>query len=562
MKELYSSQMLRQIVNEAIENTKNEFQPVFGKDVEKDNKKINADSYKETEDRTKAVEGPVGGIDVNEETNTKAQDDFERSSKGNDRLKYDLPLSDKTKERIEKYMTGKTNKEVAPGESIKGNEKFVNKSKKLNKWDIDNPGHNTSVDQIAPIEKLANLKKDSFVKENKMINEAEEIIIKGNFGYGWEDVDAYDSNDYKRANANFKEYLKSGDGGQYKMVRRRIKKPQPQPVGRNETKFKKGDTIKETKTNKRLKLIGVKENKVQLLETKTNKKFFITKENFKKGLKEGKLLKEGGWVLDPQDIEFIGQIDPNQKIFWIKIWSGSGYMLLPTVVSADNVYKALYKIGTEWEKNGDPRLVSQEEYNRVQNEEGDEVAEEMYISDDNGHFFLEENFSVNEITPEKLTELAGDLVPWANKQPQQENIKRLHFKRRTFLSEQYMFDLIPEDYKKDGKKFFMKDKDENEFLIEWSTDENKPFILEHRNKKMVKESINKFHHLSNYKSSDYLKKITPETRMNETDLLKNQILENKGFTTKEVINENVDENTFVKKQMSGMFDLMNRMNNL
>ncbi|MCK9544506.1 MAG: hypothetical protein M0R03_21005, partial [Novosphingobium sp.] len=147
--------------------SKDEFAPVFGKDVVKNNKKYNDESYKLTKKRTNAIEGAVGGIEITEENDTDAQVAFERSSKGNERLKYDLPVSDRTKEHIEKHIVGKNGKEVAPGESVKGNEKFLKKAKRLNKWDNENPGHNTSVDQIAPIEKTANLKKHSGVKENR-----------------------------------------------------------------------------------------------------------------------------------------------------------------------------------------------------------------------------------------------------------------------------------------------------------------------------------------------------------------------------------------------------------
>jgi len=263
--------LTKRMIKEA--KSKDEFAPVFGKDVVKNNKKYNDESYKLTKKRTNAIEGAVGGIEITEENDTDAQVAFERSSKGNERLKYDLPVSDRTKEHIEKHIVGKNGKEVAPGESVKGNEKFLKKAKRLNKWDNENPGHNTSVDQIAPIEKTANLKKHSGVKENR---------------------------------------------------------------------------------------------------------------------------------------------------------------------------------------------------------------------------------------------------------------KRLNFKRTLFLSEEHMFNLIPEDFKKDGYKFYMKDRDDNDFLLEWSDKENKPFILDSVNKNMINESFNTFHRLLNYKSSDYVKTTTPKMRVNESKVVKEQVLKNKN----------------------------------
>lgn len=92
-------------------------------------------------------------------------------------------------------------------------------------------------------------------------------------------------------------------------------------------------------------------------------------------------------------------------------------------------------------------------------------------------------------------------------------MKRLHFKNTTFLNEEQMLKRIPDDYKVDGNKFLMKDSKGNEYLIECKKDKLcedyvHVNVLEHNcGTQSIVEQLDKFYHLSGYKSSDYNKKI-------------------------------------------------------
>ena len=59
MERKYNVGDLRRIIKERVE-TKQEFEPVFGKNVPKDNKKINDDAYKEITKETGAYDGGLG----------------------------------------------------------------------------------------------------------------------------------------------------------------------------------------------------------------------------------------------------------------------------------------------------------------------------------------------------------------------------------------------------------------------------------------------------------------------------------------------------------------------
>ena len=96
-------------------------------------------------------------------------------------------------------------------------------------------------------------------------------------------------------------------------------------------------------------------------------------------------------------------------------------------------------------------------------------------------------------------------------------MKRLNFKKTSFINEDHIMDLIPEEYKINENRFYMKDKDDNDYLIEWSEDEGKGVILEHTNETLINESFDKFNKLINYKSSDHMKTTSGSMRINENN---------------------------------------------
>lgn len=94
-------------------------------------------------------------------------------------------------------------------------------------------------------------------------------------------------------------------------------------------------------------------------------------------------------------------------------------------------------------------------------------------------------------------------------------IKTIFFKKTEFLTEGHMFSRIPDEFKNEGSTFKMKDKTGNEYLVEWS--DNRPNIIEHKNKKGLEESVNRMKALFNYKPADNVKVSTSSARLNENN---------------------------------------------
>ena len=94
-------------------------------------------------------------------------------------------------------------------------------------------------------------------------------------------------------------------------------------------------------------------------------------------------------------------------------------------------------------------------------------------------------------------------------------ISVLNFKNTTFLNESHMISRIPDEYKVDGKRFKVKDSAENEFIVEWK--EGEPNVLSYENKRKINESLEKFHKLSGYNSTQQFKKSSNQSRLNENN---------------------------------------------
>ena len=99
------------------------------------------------------------------------------------------------------------------------------------------------------------------------------------------------------------------------------------------------------------------------------------------------------------------------------------------------------------------------------------------------------------------------------KQFNESHVKTVLFKKTEFLNEAHMISRIPDDFKKNGTSFKMKDKNGSEYLVEW--DNNKANIIEHTNKKGMDESISRMKELFDYKTSDT--KTNYSDRLNEND---------------------------------------------
>ena len=55
----------------------------------------------------------------------------------------------------------------------------------------------------------------------------------------------------------------------------------------------------------------------------------------------------------------------------------------------------------------------------------------------------------------------------------EDKFTRIRFKNTSFVTENHMISRIPDEYKINGKKFIMEDKNSNEYLVEWYNDEPK-----------------------------------------------------------------------------------------
>ena len=106
---------LRRIIKERVES-KNEFEPVFGKNVPKDNKKINDQAYQDIKKETEAYDGGLGaerkkGVSVTTANNRGMSDlDYDSISK---------PFKEKVKSQIKGYTS-------AENEKLHKNDEFGN----------------------------------------------------------------------------------------------------------------------------------------------------------------------------------------------------------------------------------------------------------------------------------------------------------------------------------------------------------------------------------------------------------------------------------------------------
>lgn len=169
-------------------------------------------------------------------------------------------------------------------------------------------------------------------------------------------------------------------------------------------------------------------------------------------------------------------------------------------VNGDKENEKIYK---EFKKSGEEQQKNEKELKKSglqAREWPDEVFDKgnMYESRD-GFDMRQMLNSINE----KIT----------RKQFNESHVKTVLFKKTEFLNEAHMISRIPDDFKKNGTSFKMKDKNGSEYLVEW--DNNKANIIEHANKKGMDESISRMKELFDYKTSDT--KTNYSDRLNEND---------------------------------------------
>lgn len=92
-------------------------------------------------------------------------------------------------------------------------------------------------------------------------------------------------------------------------------------------------------------------------------------------------------------------------------------------------------------------------------------------------------------------------------------IKMLSFKNTQFISEGHMMSKIPDEYKKNGNKFIMRDSSNNQYLVEWSSE---PTVTKKVNMRLVNEQKERIKQLWGYKSAES-KTSTSSFRMQENN---------------------------------------------
>ena len=92
-------------------------------------------------------------------------------------------------------------------------------------------------------------------------------------------------------------------------------------------------------------------------------------------------------------------------------------------------------------------------------------------------------------------------------------VTTIRFKNTTFITENHMLSKVPDNFKIEGKTFIMKDKMNNEYLVEWSEE---PKVI---NKTKINEQKNRIHQLFNYERGESTtssqSRLTEETKFSD-----------------------------------------------
>ena len=151
----------------------------------------------------------------------------------------------------------------------------------------------------------------------------------------------------------------------------------------------------------------------------------------------------------------------------------------------DNIYQAIKKSGKEMHDNEENFKASGLQANKMPKKTF--VKGEMYESKEGVDMrnMIENLKQASYIPKPTLKENA--------------KLKTVFFKKTTFLNEEHMASRIPDEFKVNGEQFKMKDKSGTEYIVEWNN--GKAEVLFYENKQKINETMEKFHNITNYKSS-------------------------------------------------------------
>ena len=98
--------------------------------------------------------------------------------------------------------------------------------------------------------------------------------------------------------------------------------------------------------------------------------------------------------------------------------------------------------------------------------------------------------------------------------------KRLTFKKTIFMNEQQMISRIPEEYKVDGQRIYMKDRDANEYIVECTKSEKSGKIdiniLNFNNEKVLNEQMDRMSKLFGYNVNEAQGNLSNKDKINES----------------------------------------------
>lgn len=81
-------------------------------------------------------------------------------------------------------------------------------------------------------------------------------------------------------------------------------------------------------------------------------------------------------------------------------------------------------------------------------------------------------------------------------------MKRINFKKTVFLQKEDVEKYIPEEYKKDGNKFIMRDAERTEYMVEWKANAKPDVKLYINEEQKTKDEFARIHELFGYKRVD------------------------------------------------------------
>jgi hypothetical protein len=393
-------------------------------------------------------------------------------NKGMERLKYNN-IDKKFQDRVNALVNGKDStlqKDIddeTSGVSTVGNKDFVKRSQALNKFDNDHSGfgkdNKASVQfgdyiQILPDDKPAH-KHNAFdnknesknkpmknIKENTTVDTIAAKIDKEQLDYTDDNQDPKGRNEVPDYNVDDTADIDKARTDTLDDVNKTVKqKDYTEPKVKNENRVCKGDVFTETKSGLKIKFTGLNEDKskVKFIDESSNKQYSMLKENFKKAIKEGKMLKE---TIQSSELRIGNE-------YYFPAYKAN--VTLVNVTGSGNYARINYKT-----PDGEIRNLGYQVFlDNVDNVENSNIQQP---------------------------------------QPQTESkMKRLKFNKTTFLDESHALSLIPEHYKIEENKFMMIDPKGNEYLVEWKN--GKGETVDYSNKNKINEQLDRIKNLMNFK---------------------------------------------------------------